>query len=64
MNDQAQIRVFSVDDHPLLNEGIAALIGNQADMQLIAQATAAATLSSNFGNINPTSLSWTSDLAI
>jgi DNA-binding NarL/FixJ family response regulator len=39
MNDQAHIRVLSVDDHPLLSEGIAALIGNQADMRLIAQAT-------------------------
>src|SRR5262252_5949182 len=39
MNDQAQFRVLSVDDHPLLNEGIAALIKNQPDMQLVAQAT-------------------------
>jgi len=39
MNDQAQIRVLSVDDHPLLSEGIAALIKNQPDMQLVAQAT-------------------------
>jgi DNA-binding NarL/FixJ family response regulator len=39
MNDQAQIRVFSVDDHPLLNEGVAALINSQQDMQLVAQAT-------------------------
>jgi DNA-binding NarL/FixJ family response regulator len=39
MNNQAYIRVFSVDDHPLLNEGIAALINNQQDMQLVAQAT-------------------------
>ena len=39
MNDQAQIRVLSVDDHPLLNEGIAAIIKNQPDMQLVAQAT-------------------------
>ena len=39
MNDQAHIRVLSVDDHPLLSEGIAALIKNQPDMQLIAQAT-------------------------
>ena len=37
MNDQAHIRVFSVDDHLLLNEGIAAIIKNQPDMQLVAQ---------------------------
>jgi DNA-binding NarL/FixJ family response regulator len=39
MNDQAQIRVFSVDDHPLLNEGIAALIHNQRDMRMVGQAS-------------------------
>lgn len=33
-----QIRVFSVDDHPLLREGIAALVSNQADMTLVATA--------------------------
>jgi DNA-binding NarL/FixJ family response regulator len=32
------ILVLSVDDHPLLREGIAALVGNQSDMQLIGEA--------------------------
>jgi DNA-binding NarL/FixJ family response regulator len=38
MNTQSRIRVFSVDDHPLLREGIAALVNNQPDMVLVDQA--------------------------
>ena len=33
------IRVLAVDDHALLREGIAALIGNQSDMQVVAEAS-------------------------
>jgi DNA-binding NarL/FixJ family response regulator len=33
------IRVLSADDHALLREGIAALVGNQSDMELVAEAT-------------------------
>ncbi len=32
------IRVLSVDDHALLREGISALVGNQTDMELVAEA--------------------------
>jgi DNA-binding NarL/FixJ family response regulator len=32
------IRILSVDDHALLREGIAALVGNQSDMELAAEA--------------------------
>src|SRR5262245_59290132 len=53
MNDQAQIRVLSVDDHPLINEGIAALIGSQADMQLMAQATSGSDAIENFRRYRP-----------
>ena len=38
MSSQPPIRVFSVDDHPLLREGIGALINNQPDMVLVGEA--------------------------
>ena len=38
MSTSTSIRVFCVDDHPLLREGIAALINNQPDMVLAGEA--------------------------
>ena len=39
MSETTSIRVFSVDDHALLREGIAAIITNEPDMVLVAQAS-------------------------
>jgi len=39
MIKEVQIRVLSVDDHPLLREGLATIINHQPDMLLVAQAS-------------------------
>ncbi|WP_035352861.1 response regulator [Edaphobacter aggregans] len=41
MDEEKQIRVMSVDDHPLLREGIVAVVNSQKDMQIVAQAATA-----------------------
>ena len=42
MSNKQPIRVFSVDDHPLLREGIATLVNNQPDMVLVGEASTGA----------------------
>jgi DNA-binding NarL/FixJ family response regulator len=37
-SDPGPIRILSVDDHPLIRQGIAGLLATQADMSMIAQA--------------------------
>lgn len=40
MNDaQRRIRILTVDDHPLLREGIAGMLAGEADMELVGEAS-------------------------
>ena len=38
-NDPRLIRILTVDDHPLLRKGIAALVNTESDMKLVAEAS-------------------------
>jgi DNA-binding NarL/FixJ family response regulator len=39
MNTERPIRILTVDDHPLLREGIAAILGTEKQLELVAQAS-------------------------
>ena len=39
MSEQGSIRILVADDHPIVRQGIAVLVGTQADMTLVAEAS-------------------------
>lgn len=53
MIETSNIRVMSVDDHPLLREGLATLINNQPGMELVAQASNAVDGIAQFRKYHP-----------
>ena len=52
-DEPARIRVFAVDDHPLLREGIATLVNSQQDMTVVAQASTGREAIQEFGKSRP-----------
>ena len=53
MSGKLPIRILTVDDHPLLREGIAAVIEGQPDMTLVAEATNGREAIESFRNHRP-----------
>jgi DNA-binding NarL/FixJ family response regulator len=53
MTDTSRIRILSVDDHPLLREGIGAIINSQSDMSLVASASSGKEAAEVFRNVRP-----------
>jgi DNA-binding NarL/FixJ family response regulator len=47
------IRILAVDDHPLLREGIAALIGSEEDMELVGEASTGREAIQSFRKLQP-----------
>jgi DNA-binding NarL/FixJ family response regulator len=53
MKDPGKIRVLCVDDHPVVRDGIAAIINLQRDMMLVGAAATAAEALTRFAELRP-----------
>lgn len=53
MEKGSNIRVFSVEDHPLMREGIAAIINDQSDMEVVAEVSFVGQSLEAYGRVRP-----------
>jgi len=53
MNANTPIRILTVDDHPMLREGIAAVLGSETDIVLVAEASNGKEAIDQFRNHRP-----------
>jgi len=53
MKEQKMIRILSVDDHPLMREGIAAIINDEEDMTVVAEVSNGQNATKKFREFQP-----------
>jgi DNA-binding NarL/FixJ family response regulator len=53
LTEQQTLKILIVDDHPILREGVAAVLGCEDDMQIVGEAASGVEAIALFGTLNP-----------